>query len=182
MNETVLLAKAYNFAAQCHETQCRKGERAEPYINHLTEVAELVAQATDGQDIALIAAAVLHDTIEDTKTSYDDLVREFGNDIAGLVQEATDDTALPKQTRKQMQIDHAPDKTDRAKILKLADKISNIRSIAYGPPDWPLSRKKEYLSWSDQVAMGLKGANVWIDTLYEDTSKLVQKELERLAG
>ncbi len=182
MNQIILLAKAYNFAAHCHETQCRKGQRAAPYINHLTEVAELTAQATDGKDIALIAAAVLHDTIEDTRTCFDDLVSEFGEDIAGLVKEATDDTSLPKQMRKQLQIDHAPHKSERAKILKLADKISNIRSILYSPPDWPLSRKQEYLVWSDDVAQGLKGVNSWIDELYDQTSLLVASGLKELSS
>ncbi len=179
MNEIVLLTKAYDFAAQCHETQCRKGKRAEPYINHLTDVAMMTAEATDGKDVALIAAAILHDTIEDTVTTYDDLCKAFGDDVANLVQEATDDTSLPKEQRKQLQIESAPHKSDRAKILKLADKISNLQSILYSPPNWPLERKKEYLAWADSVAEGLKGANTQIDTLFDTTSAHVHAELDK---
>ena len=177
MNNIEILTRAYDFAARRHETQRRKGTRGEPYINHLTEVAMLVAQATNWQDAALVAAGVLHDTIEDTDTKFEDVLAAFGDDIAGLVMEATDDKSLPKAERKRLQIEHAPHKSPRAKILKLADKISNLRSLEASPPDWPLARKHAYIAWAREVAAGLKGQSKWLDDLFESTARNTQEAL-----
>ena len=120
MNEIVLITRALRFAAERHSTQRRKVQAKEPYINHLAEVAELVAKATDGKDTNLVVAALLHDTIEDTKTVPEELVAEFNSDIAQLVREVTDDKSLTKQDRKNLQIANASQKSPRAKLLKLA--------------------------------------------------------------
>ena len=133
-NPMVALARAYHFAAARHVHQRRKGEAAEPYMNHLTEVAELVAVATRGSDPEVIIAAVLHDTVEDTETTLDDLIAEFGERVAGLVAEVTDDKSLAKQTRKDQQIAHAAHASRGAQIIKLADKTSNLRALATSPP------------------------------------------------
>src|SRR5512143_171969 len=103
-----LLAKAWRVAAERHVHQRRKGESQEPYVNHLAEVADLVAEATGGGDARLVAAAVLHDTIEDTDLSREELASQFGEDVAGLVFEVTDDKSLSKQNRKRLQVEHAP--------------------------------------------------------------------------
>ena len=116
---TRLVTRAIHFAAQRHADQRRKGRRAEPYVNHLTEVAASLAEATDGEDPALLAAAYLHDTIEDTQTSLAELRNLFGEDIAALVMEVTDDKSLPKLERKRLQIVNAPKKSRRAKLLKI---------------------------------------------------------------
>src|SRR5271156_1379865 len=144
MNENLMvaLARAYHFAAARHVHQRRKGEAAEPYMNHLTEVAELVAVATRGSDPEVIIAAVLHDTVEDTETTLDDLRAQFGERVAGLVAEVTDDKSLPKQTRKDLQVAHAAHASRGAQIIKLADKTSNLRSLlASPPPDWSQARR-----------------------------------------
>ncbi len=139
------LVRAMDFAARKHVSKRRKGADAEPYVNHLTEVALQIAQATEGNDPGLVIAALLHDTIEDTGTTREELVREFGEDVASVVVEMTDDKSLPKAQRKQLQIETAARKSSRAKILKIADKISNLRGILESPPkDWHLKRKQEY--------------------------------------
>ncbi len=156
MNDLLLVTRAFNFASQRHSKQRRKGEAQEPYINHLAEVALLVAEATRGKDPNLIAAALLHDTIEDTDTTREELAICFNDDIANLVNEATDDKTLRREERKQLQITNASKKTQRAKILKLADKTSNLRSIANSPPkNWDSLRKTEYIDWALRVVSGL---------------------------
>ena len=105
-------------------------------------------------EVALLAAA-LHDTVEDTKTTFEELEEHFGPEVAGLVREVTDDKSLDKSERKRLQIEHAPESSDRAKQLKIADKICNIRDITVSPPaDWSLKRRSEYLSWSEKVVAG----------------------------
>ena len=132
--DIVLLARAADYAARQHIAQRRKGERAEPYINHLTEVAALLAEATDGADVVLLAGGLLHDTLEDTDATYEDLEQRFGPEVAALVAEVTDDKSLPKEERKRLQIDKTPSKSRRAKLLKIADKTSNLRSMVNSPP------------------------------------------------
>ena len=170
-NDIELLAKAWRVAAERHVHQRRKGESQEPYVNHLAEVADLVAHATSGRDAQLVAAAVLHDTIEDTDLSREELASQFGEDVAGLVLEVTDDKALPKQNRKRLQVEHAPHISARAKVLKLADKTSNIRALENSPPrDWPLARKREYLAWARSVVDGLRGANPWLEGQFSEAA------------
>jgi (p)ppGpp synthase/HD superfamily hydrolase len=159
MSDSVLLARAFHYACKCHAGQKRKGAAGEPYVNHLADVARRVAEATGGADTNLIAAALLHDTIEDVGVSREDLVIAFGEDVAALVVEVTDDTSLEKAERKQLQVVHAPNKSRRAKMLKLADKASNVRAMVASPPDWPDQRKREYADWAEAVAEGLRGAN-----------------------
>ncbi len=155
----IQLARAYHFAASRHVSQRRKGAAAEPYINHLTEVAELVAEASAG-DITLIVASVLHDSVEDTGATLQELEAMFGGEVAALVAEVTDDKALPKQLRKELQIEHAAQASARAKIIKLADKISNLRSLANSPPaDWDAERIKDYYVWAARVVDGCRSAS-----------------------
>lgn len=178
MHEIVLLARAWNFSADRHATQKRKGEAQEPYVNHLAEVAELVATATEGQDANLVAAAVLHDTVEDTATLPSELASTFNADIAGLVAEVTDDKKLAKEERKKRQVELATTKTDRAKILKLADKTSNLRSLVKSPPtDWSTQRKREYLEWAVAVSQGLRGANAWLEARFDEAAANLRRSL-----
>ena len=159
MSDAVLLTRAFHYACKCHAQQKRKGAAGEPYVNHLADVARRVAEATGGADINLIAAALLHDTIEDVGVIHEDLAAAFGRDIAALVVEVTDDKSLEKAERKRLQVVNATKKSDRAKMLKLADKASNLRAIFASPPDWPDERKREYADWAEAVAGGLRGVN-----------------------
>ena len=178
MNDTVLITRALRFAAERHSNQRRKGQAKEPYVNHLAEVAELVAKATEGKDANLVAAALLHDTIEDTETVREELLTVFNNDIAQLVGEVTDDKSLPKQDRKNLQVTDASRKSTRAKLLKLADKTANLRSIANSPPEnWNTERKRAYVDWATKVASGLKGVNPWLEGRFDDALKRAQQAL-----
>ena len=131
--DVVLLARAYAFAAARHGGHRRKGLAQEPYVNHLVEVAELVAEATAGADAALVAAAVLHDVVEDTRTTAEEVRDGFGEDVMALVLEVTDDKTLPKAERKRRQVVDGPHKSARAKVIKLADKISNVSALLGEP-------------------------------------------------
>jgi (p)ppGpp synthase/HD superfamily hydrolase len=160
--------QAANFGAQKHATQKRKGAAGEPYINHLLEVAELVAGTLREPDANLVIAALLHDTVEDTGVKLEELKERFGDDVASLVAEVTDDKALPKAERKRLQIVNAPKKSVRAQVIKLADKISNLRSILKSPPaDWSVQRKREYFEWAKQVVDGLTAPNQELKAEFE---------------
>jgi guanosine-3',5'-bis(diphosphate) 3'-pyrophosphohydrolase len=171
---TLMITKA----AQWHVGQRRKGETSEPYINHLLEVAALVAEA-EPTNTDLIVAALLHDAIEDQPIDREMIVAEFGERVAGLVEEATDDKSLPKEDRKQLQIETAAKKTRNGKMLKLADKISNLRSIATSPPShWPLDRRQAYIDWSVAVASaGLIGQSQLLDALFDDARRLAEQSV-----
>ena len=172
------LLRATLFAARAHAGQVRKGAAAEPYVNHVIEVAAILAE--HGAPEQAILAGLLHDTVEDTETTDADLVAVFGPIIAGLVAEATDDTEKPKEIRKALQISQAPKHSEAAKQLKLADKISNLRSIADSPPaNWNHARRIEYVGWAGRVAAGLKGVNPALDALFDKTYRAA---LARLAS
>ena len=140
-----LILRAAETAARWHAGQKRKGAAGEPYVGHLLEVAALVAEA-DGDNIDLIIAALLHDAIEDQGVSRATIAANFGERVAALVEEVSDDKSLPKATRKELQIETAGAKSRDAKLLKLADKTSNLRAIATSPPaDWPQERRSAYV-------------------------------------
>jgi guanosine-3',5'-bis(diphosphate) 3'-pyrophosphohydrolase len=162
--------QAAHFAAEKHSHQKRKGSAGEPYINHLIEVAELVAASIPEPDMNLIIAALLHDTIEDTATTQEELIHRFGSDVADLVAEVTDDKTLLKHERKRLQIETAPKKSARAQVIKLADKISNLRAILYSPPaDWDLQRKQEYFFWAQRVVNGFTAPNPTLKAEFDAT-------------
>jgi guanosine-3',5'-bis(diphosphate) 3'-pyrophosphohydrolase len=167
---SVRILAAARFAAERHRAQKRKGKAGEPYVNHVLEVAELIASSTDGMDTNLIAAALLHDTVEDTATSIHELRENFGEDVAGLVAEVTDDKSLPAAARKALQVRNAPHKSERAATIKLADKISNLRAILACPPtDWSVERQREYFQWAKQVVDGLAAPNAILKAEFDRT-------------
>jgi (p)ppGpp synthase/HD superfamily hydrolase len=154
------LLKAATFAAHRHRHQRRKDADASPYINHPIEVAEILARIGGVDDVTVLQAALLHDTVEDTQTSPDELKREFGSTVRKLVEEVTDDQALPRAERKRLQIEHAPHLSARAKLIEVADKISNVREMMCTPPKaWDQRRRVEYLDWAAKVVAGCRGTN-----------------------
>jgi GTP diphosphokinase / guanosine-3',5'-bis(diphosphate) 3'-diphosphatase len=167
MNDLVLVSRAADFAAERHRDQRRKGKGQVPYINHLADVARLLAVATKGADAELVAAGWLHDTVEDTATSHNELVSAFGDDVASLVREVTDDKSLPKAERKRLQVVKTPAKTPRAKMIKLADLTSNLRQL---PDDWEAQRIHDYFEWADQVAAGCRGVNAELERTFDQTA------------
>jgi len=175
LSETSLKAvaqvfEAARFAGEKHAHQRRKGAAAEPYVNHLIEVAGLVATALAQPDTNLVMAALLHDTIEDTGTTKEELVEHFGADVADLVVEVTDDKSLPKAERKRLQVENAPRKSARAQTIKLADKISNLRAILNSPPaDWDYQRKRDYFNWAKRVIDGCTAPNPILKLEFEAT-------------
>lgn len=165
--------RAAAFAARKHRDQRRKGAEASPYINHPIAVANVLASEGGVSDVATLAAALLHDTVEDTETSPKEIEREFGPLVAKIVAEVTDDKALPKAERKRLQIVHAPSLSIRAKRVKMADKVCNLRDISTSPPeDWNLQRRREYFDWAGKVARGLRGASPRLD-------RVLARELKR---
>ncbi|MGC2697719.1 MAG: HD domain-containing protein [Candidatus Angelobacter sp.] len=170
------ILEAARFAAQKHAQQKRKGANGEPYVNHLLEVAQLIAGSSDVLDTELVMAGLLHDTVEDTGVTPQELEERFGKDIAALVAEVTDDKSLPKETRKTLQIQNAPGKSERAQTLKLADKISNLRSLLANPPvGWDLERKQQYFEWARQVVAGLTAPNPVLKAEFDKTHAKVSQ-------
>jgi (p)ppGpp synthase/HD superfamily hydrolase len=166
--DLVQLMRAADYAARQHMTQRRKGERAEPYINHLTEVAALLAETTDGSDPVLVMGGLLHDTLEDTDATYEDLANQFGEEVAALVAEVTDDKSLPKAERKRLQIEKTPDKSRRAKLLKIADKTSNLRALIQSPPGkWTDERLRDYVVWAEAVVRSCRGLNRKLEASFD---------------
>jgi len=173
MNNLTKLLQAASFAAQKHSFQKRKGDDAAPYINHPLEVANLLANVGGVEDYDVLIAAVLHDTIEDTKTTPEEITELFGETVCGYVLEVTDDKNLPKAERKQLQIEHAPHLSTGAKLIKLGDKISNITDVMNNPPaGWSKERRSEYIEWGEKVINGLRGTN---ENLEKHFDELIQK-------
>ena len=170
------ILRAALFAAKRHAAQKRKGAEGAPYVNHLLEVASLVADALEAPDENLIAAALLHDSIEDVGVSRDELIREFGLDVADLVAEVTDDKSLPKAERKRLQIVNAPLKSRRAGFIKVADKISNLRALLESPPpDWTIERRREYREWARRVVDGLQSPDAKLMAEFESVYQQLGK-------
>ena len=163
-----LLLKALSFAAHKHRDQRRKDAEASPYINHPIALAEVLAGEGGITDLEVLAAALLHDTIEDTATTPEELRQHFGERIAGMVAEVTDDKSLPKAERKRLQVEHAAVVSPGAKLVKLADKICNLRDVAVRPPaKWDLERRREYFEWAKRVIDGLRGANPALEAAFD---------------
>ncbi|MCY7345417.1 MAG: HD domain-containing protein [Pyrinomonadaceae bacterium] len=168
-NDLPKFLHAISFAAKRHSTQKRKGADEQPYVNHVLEVANLLANVGKIEDFDILIAAVLHDTIEDTATTESEITKLFGAEVRGMVLEVTDDKSLPKARRKELQIQHAPHLSDGAKCIKLGDKISNIRDVSENPPaDWSAERRIEYINWGERVVDGLRGANANLETHFDN--------------
>ena len=170
LTQVSALLGALQFAAQKHKGQRRKDPAEVPYINHPIEVAALLASQGGVSDLATLQAALLHDTVEDTDTSIEEVSTTFGVDVARLVAEVSDDKNLEKQRRKELQIEHAPGLSSGAKLVKLGDKICNVRDVVHHPPDgWSLERRSDYLDWTEKVVTGLRGTNAALEELYDQT-------------
>ncbi len=166
MNNRIIAAIA--FAAHKHRDQRRKDEAASPYINHPIALANVLTNEARIDDEAVLIGAILHDTVEDTETTERELVEAFGREIADIVLEVTDDKNLPSTDRKRLQIEHAATISRSAKLVKLADKICNLRDIAHSPPaGWSLQRKQEYFDWAKAVVDGLRGAHPELERLFD---------------
>jgi len=179
-NDLPKLLQAISFAAQKHAAQKRKGADEQPYVNHVLEVANLLANVGKIEDYDVLIAAVLHDTIEDTETTVGEITKLFGETVGEYVLEVTDDKSLPKDERKQLQIEHAPHLSNGAKYIKLGDKISNVRDVTENPPaDWSIERRLEYIDWGERVINGLRGVNENLENYFDELIKTAREAIEK---
>lgn len=163
-----LVLKALAFAASKHRDQRRKDIAASPYINHPIQLADVLCNEGGVTDSEILTAAILHDTIEDTETTAEELGRHFGPDIRDIVLEVSDDKSLCKAERKQQQIEHAPHISHKAKLVKLADKICNLRDVIDNPPaGWDLERRQEYFDWAKAVIDGCRGEHDRLEKAFD---------------
>ena len=163
-----LILRAVEFAAHKHKDQRRKGVSASPYINHPIALAKILAEEGGVSDANVIVAALLHDTLEDTQTTKQELVGEFGELIANVVDEVTDTKSVDSATRKRLQISKASHASNEAKLVKLADKIANLRDILSDPPDgWSIDRQREYFDWAKDVVDRLRGASEALEQRFD---------------
>src|SRR5262249_12601417 len=179
LNTVTSILKALHFAAIRHRDQRRKDVEVSPYINHPIEVAELLARIGGVTDPVILQGAILHDTIEDTQTTPEELEAAFGPEVRRVVEEVTDDKRRPKAERKRLQIEHAPHLSERAKHIKIADKISNVQAVTKTPPvDWPMERRREYLDWTENVVAGLRGCNQALEFYYDQVLESGRRVLD----
>ena len=166
--ELKLLVKAVDFAARKHKDQRRKDKEASPYINHPIALAGVLCNEGHVTNIAVICGALLHDTIEDTATTAEEIENEFGSLIKNIVLEVTDDTSLPGPERKRLQVEHAEHLTEGAKLVKLADKIANLRDIVQHPPaGWSLERRQRYFDWAKLVVDQVRGVHPVLESVFD---------------
>ncbi len=177
---SALLLKAADFSARHHSYQTRKGDLRVPYVNHPIRVAWYLASVGGIDNVEVLCAALLHDTLEDTDATAEELRREFGDEITALVLEVTDDKSLPKAERKRRQVLHAADVSDGATQIKLADKTSNVEDIAEAPPaNWTRQRRIEYLDWTERVVNELTNANEALERRYRETLTRARETISR---
>ncbi|OGA21914.1 MAG: phosphohydrolase [Betaproteobacteria bacterium RIFCSPLOWO2_02_FULL_67_26] len=168
-----LILKALEFAAVKHRDQRRKDKRASPYINHPIELANVLWHEGGVADPVVIAAALLHDTVEDTETSWQELRGGFGDEVADVVLEVTDVKWLKKTLRKRLQVAKAKYASERARLVKLADKICNLRDVAAHPPaGWPLERRRQYFDWAKEVIDQVRGTHPVLERKFDEAYAL----------
>lgn len=178
VERTDLLTQAYFFAAVKHKKQRRKGVEGIPYINHPIEVANLLAKTVGSEDLSLLLAAVLHDTLEDTKTSYAELASIFGEEVASVVRELTDDKSISKILRRKKQLESASKLTERARLIRIADKRCNILDMLQTRLEWTRKQKIEYMFWAQQVVFKCRGLNSNLDHEFDNAIQLAKLTLD----
>jgi guanosine-3',5'-bis(diphosphate) 3'-pyrophosphohydrolase len=167
--DLALLLKTLAFAARKHRHQRRKDARSLPYINHPIALANMLYSEGGVSDINVLCAAILHDTLEDTSATRPELAEHFGEKICHIVIEVTDDKHLSKRERKRLQIEHAAQLSREAKLVKLADKICNLRDVLASPPvGWSRSRKREYFDWAKQVVDQMRGTHTDLERIFDE--------------
>ena len=176
------LFHALHFAADKHRDQRRKGEDASPYINHPIVVAETLARFGVTDPVTL-QAAVLHDTIEDTETTPEELGEVFGAEVRDVVLEVTDDKSLPKRERKERQVLEAPGLSRRAKVVRIADKVSNVHDVLHSPPaDWTVDWRLSYIEWTERVVDGCRGCHPELEAHFDRMVAEARRGLEGSTG
>ena len=178
-----LLAKVMDaavYAAVKHQYQRRAGYGQLPYMNHLLKVTEALIRVGEERDEALLLAAVLHDVLEDTDATHEELAQRFGREAADIVQELTDDMSIPYMERKWLQVEKASQLSEKARKIRIVDKITNIRDILTYPLDWPLEKKQNYLSNSIQVVARIRGGNPRLEAWFDETVEWAENRLKEM--
>ncbi|XP_075154418.1 metazoan SpoT homolog-1 isoform X2 [Haematobia irritans] len=166
------IMKCLQFAAFKHRNQRRKDITETPYINHPINVAVILSTEANISDVVVIMAALLHDTVEDTDTTFEEIENLFGSDVSSIVREVTDDKSLPKEVRKQKQIEHAFNSSTKAKLVKLADKLDNLRDLQNNlPTGWTEERRENYFIWAKKVVDNLRGTDVYLEAQLDEIFK-----------
>jgi guanosine-3',5'-bis(diphosphate) 3'-pyrophosphohydrolase len=166
--QTARLFEALRFAAEKHRDGRRKGDIAAPYINHPITVAEQLAAAGLEQDTDLLIAALLHDVLEDTQTSAEELRQRFGERVAGIVLELTDDKGLDWRERKRLVVESIGAKSRAAQLIKLSDLTANVTDLIHHPPNWSIERKRGYLAWAERVVGAMRGVQPNLERRFAD--------------
>lgn len=175
-----LIWKALQFAAEAHRHQHRKGADRSPYINHCIEVAHRIRIEGGTDDPEILAAALLHDVVEDTSVTLEEVGALFGPRVQGLVDEMSDDMNLSSAERKQLQENHAPGLSPDARLLKLADKIANLEALATVPPiHWSAERQQAYLDWACRVASRVPDTGTALEQSFEEIRQKAQDAIDR---
>ena len=173
-----MILDAFRHAARQHNGQLRKGKDASPYINHLIDVAHILWEIGGVRDVEVIVAGILHDTVEDSDTTEEGIARDFGPGIASVVMEVTDDRSLVKRERKRLQIEHAASLSYNAKLVKLADKISNVSDMIEHPPaKWSAKRLHEYIDWGEKVIDRLRGTNAALEHHFDTIARKAREKI-----
>jgi GTP diphosphokinase / guanosine-3',5'-bis(diphosphate) 3'-diphosphatase len=160
--------RALAFAAHKHRDQRRKDRESSPYIKHPIDLANILANEAGVTDPQVLVAAILHDTVEDTDTTLEEIAAAFSPEVSALVAEVTDDKSLPKDERKRQQEVHAPTASFRAQQVKLADKIANLRDLVHSPPaTWDVARRRAYFEWCKRVIDGVRGRHPALEALFD---------------
>jgi guanosine-3',5'-bis(diphosphate) 3'-pyrophosphohydrolase len=182
-NEFSTFITALKFASEKHRYERRKDELKSAYITHPIQVVEILWNTGGVWDIDILTAALLHDVLEDTPTEEAEICEPFGQQVLNLVKEVTDDKSLGKVERKRLQVEHAPNLSPKAKILKLSDKICTVRDIRENPPaakDWSITRKQEYIDWSKEVVDAMRGIDLKLDSKFNVEYALTFSKLDTL--
>ena len=162
------LIDAILYAASSHAGQLRK-DCVTPYINHPIEVMHLLVYTGGIEDHEILMAAVLHDVIEDTSVTAEDIAERFGKNVASVVLELTDDVTQPKEERKRLQLQNAGKLSRAARLIRISDKICNVYDMLYAPPgNWDLKRRKEYIEWANAVVKKISGTNEGLESHFEE--------------
>lgn len=172
---------ALQFAADAHREQRRK-DRVTPYINHPIELVWVLAVEGGVDDAEVLVAAVLHDYLEDCcgrsgQPSLEDgrraLRERFGERVLACVLACSDDKTLPKEERKRLQVEHAAALSLDARLVKLADRIANLRDLVAAPPQgWSMERRSEYFDWARAVVDRIRGTHPRLEALFDEAYAL----------
>lgn len=163
-----LLLAAADFAAKKHATQRRKDVAKTPYINHPIAVANYLAQA-GVRDVDTLICALLHDVVEDTDATLEEVERLFGKRVRDLVADVTDDRALPREQRKRAQVEHVAHALPGARLVKMADKLHNLSTLLVEyPASWTPQRVQGYFVWGRAVVAGCRGLNAKLEAQLDD--------------